>query len=310
MEVLVTGYPSIDHIARVSHSPGVGETARLYTLPDQVTYGGCGLNVGVALRRMGFEVGAAVVLGDDPHGVAYRAHLGETGIDTSNVTTLPGEYTSQSYLFLSPDGQYQNFFLPGAADAWNETLELYTLEQCQYALVTVGQLAYNLQFIDLLQAAGVPVVWMMKPDVYAYPPDVLNRFVDASDYVIMNHIEAEYVMFQLGYTSLAQLLGGRCNAVIMTRGAKGANVIDHAGVVTVPAVPVEEVVDPTGAGDGFAAGFLAGLLTGVDAVESAQLGAVIASFVLQDVGCQTNLPDWASAMARYRFYFGEFGGEE
>lgn len=308
MDVLVTGYPSIDHIARVSHSPAVGETARLESVPNRATFGGCGINVAVALQRMGFSAGAAVVLGDDDSGRAYRDHLAALGIDTANVVTLPGELTSRSYLYLNPDGQYQNYFLPGAADAWSDTLVLHNAAQYHYALVTVGQLAYNRQFVARTRAAGVPLVWMMKADVYAYPPVTLREFLDSSAIVIMNDIEAEYVMRALGFTALGDLLGEKQRTIVVTRGAHGADVITQGGSAAVPAVPMTAVVDPTGAGDGFAAGLLAGLLRGARPVASAQLGAVVASFVLEAVGCQANLPDWDMALARYREFFGEFKG--
>ncbi|MBN1563489.1 MAG: carbohydrate kinase family protein, partial [Anaerolineae bacterium] len=51
------------------------------------------------------------------------------------------------------------------------------------------------------------------------------------------------------------------------------------------------------------AGFLAGLLRGELPETSAQLGAVVASYVIEAVGCQTNLPTWGAVMARYRDQF-------
>jgi len=303
MDVLVTGYPSIDHIARVSHSPSVGETARLFEVPDQVTYGGCGTNVGVALAKLGFEVGAAVVLGDDSYGRDYMRHLSSLGIDVSNVVVLPGERTSQSYLFLNPDGQYQNYFFPGAADAWQGVLALDGLEAYRFALVTVGQTAYNAQFVASVRVAGIPLVWGMKPDVHAYPPELVRALLEASAYVLMNHIEAGYVMQVMGAGRITELLGPRTRALVITKGERGVTVITEDGEAAVPAVPPREAVDPTGAGDAFAAGFIAGLLRDQSPVEASRWGAVLASFVLEAVGCQTNLPDWDAALARYHVYF-------
>jgi adenosine kinase len=303
MDVLVTGYPSIDHIAKVSHSPAVGETARLFTVPDQVTYGGCGTNTGVALAKMEFRVGVAVVLGDDAYGVDYLAHLNALGMDTANAITLSGELTSQSYLFLNPEGQYQNFFLPGAADAWGGKLTLHGLEAYRFALVTVGQFAYNRQFVRLVRAAGVPLVWVLKSDVFAYPPDMVQEFWAASAYILMNHLEAEYVRHALQLDSVDQLLNDTTRALVITRGAEGAQVYTVDGVTMIPAVSPVKVVDPTGAGDGFTAGFLGGLLSGESPQTSAQLGAVVASYVIEAVGCQTNLPTWALVMARYRDHY-------
>ena len=138
MDVLATGYPSIDIIARASHSPAVGETALLQSLPDEETFGGCGANIAVALARLGFRSGVAMIIGDDPPGDRYLQYLESEGVDTSNVIRVSGEQTSRSYLFLNPDGEHQNFFFPGAADAWNGKLALVEPEQVKYAAVTVG----------------------------------------------------------------------------------------------------------------------------------------------------------------------------
>jgi len=306
-DVLVTGYPSLDHIVRVSLSPRVGETARLYEVPDKPTYGGCGLNVGVALQRLGFEVGAAVVFGGDSEGKAYLRYLETLPMDLSNAAVLAGERTSRSYLFLNPEGQYQNFFFSGAADAWQGPLELQDAEDYRYGLVTVGPLAYNRQFIAQLENANVPIVWSMKPDVQSYPPDMLDEFVRASAYLLMNHIEARYVAHALGYPTPEWLLtDARSNlqAIVVTNGARGAEVYQRNLRASIPAAKPRELVDTTGAGDGFAAGFLAGLLRGYDVLVGAKIGVVVASFVLEAFGCQTNLPDWDAVWERYKRHFG------
>jgi sugar/nucleoside kinase (ribokinase family) len=310
MDVLVTGYPSIDHIANVSHSPGVGETARLFELPDSVTYGGCGTNVGVALSRLGFRIGAAVVLGDDLYGMDYSRHLAAIGIDTANIVALRSHKTSRSYLFLNPDGQYQNFFFPGAADSWSGPLELKGVENYRYGLVTVGQFDYNRQFVAQVRAANVPLVWSLKSDIVAYPPDMIGDFARASAFIIMNHIEARYVLDSLRHDHVGSLLSDTTRGVIITHGDQGAEVVTTNGKVNVPAVTPGEVVDPTGAGDGFTAGFLAGLLRDETPEISTRLGVVVASYVLEAVGCQTNLPTWRAVVMRYEQHFGKFPGEE
>lgn len=309
MDVLVTGYPSIDTIVPVSHNPQPGETAHILALPEPPTYGGCGINVAVALARLGFMTGAAVVLGDDDEGRAYRAHLESLRINTTHVTMLSGQPTSRSTLYVDPQGHTQNFFLGGAADAWAGTLDLRGMDRAAYALVTVGQLAYNRQFVREVRRAQIPLVWMMKADVLAYPPDVLREFLDASEYVIMNEVEASYVLHAVGAVSAEDLVKQCCRAMVITRGVDGAEVVASYGTHRVPAVPVEAVIDPTGAGDAFAAGLLAGLLKGASPLASARLGAVVASFVVEAVGCQTNLPDWKAAMARHRAHFGNLLGE-
>ncbi|HEX6970964.1 MAG TPA: PfkB family carbohydrate kinase, partial [Limnochordia bacterium] len=58
----------------------------------------------------------------------------------------------------------------------------------------------------------------------------------------------------------------------------------------VPAFPVPRVVDPIGAGDGFAAGFLCGRLEGLDEVEAARWGCAVGALATTVVGDIEGLP--------------------
>jgi sugar/nucleoside kinase (ribokinase family) len=74
--------------------------------------------------------------------------------------------------------------------------------------------------------------------------------------------------------------------VVITRGAAGSVVLTASGPVEVPAHPVANVVDTTGAGDLFAAGFLYGLTHGSDPEACAQLGALCAGEVIGHLGAR------------------------
>lgn len=74
--------------------------------------------------------------------------------------------------------------------------------------------------------------------------------------------------------------------VAVTLGADGAVVTTSTGPAEVPAFPVDDVVDTTGAGDLFAAGFLFGLTHGADPERCAQLGALCAGEVIGHLGAR------------------------
>lgn len=77
--------------------------------------------------------------------------------------------------------------------------------------------------------------------------------------------------------------------VVIKQGEHGALLIEPDRTFYVPAYPLEEVFDPTGAGDAFAGGFM-GFLARVDSTESAALrramvyGAVMGSFAVEGFG--------------------------
>lgn len=303
MDLLATGYPSLDYIMRVTHSPTIGETALIKTTADRFTFGGCGANVAVVMAAQGLQTGVAMIVGADAPGDEYLRFLATAGVNTDHVIRLSGERTSTGYLFINPDNEYQIFFLPGAADAWQGQLELKDVERYRLALLTVGPLHYNRQFVQQVQRAGVPLAWMLKPDVFAYPAEIVETFWSACCYLLMNHIEAQYVLRVMGYNDVRQLLHPQMRAIVVTAGAQGATVYTGDGEWQVPAVSPARLVDPTGAGDAFTAGFLAGVLHSVPPKTAMQWGVTLASFVIEAVGCQTNIPTPDQLQARYERIF-------
>jgi sugar/nucleoside kinase (ribokinase family) len=79
-------------------------------------------------------------------------------------------------------------------------------------------------------------------------------------------------------------LRDECELAAITIGAEGSVVVTPDEVQHVPAVPVERVIDTTGAGDLFAAGFLHGFTTDQELAECARLGAIAAAEVISHVG--------------------------
>jgi adenosine kinase len=284
----------------------VGETALVSVAPDDQTptFGGCGANVAVGLRRLGLQAGVGMIIGDDARGNLYRDYLQNEGVDLANLIVIPGEKTSCSFMFRNPDGEYQNFFFPGAADAWQETLDLCDIDGLRYGLVTVGPYHYNQQFVEYMSAENIPLVWQLKPDVFAYPAEGMARFAELSQVILMNRLEAEFVVQSLGIKSAAELITGRTKIVVVTRGVGGISVYSEAGEHFVPTM-ARAINDTIGAGDGFTTGFLAGLLHEKSLLECAQMGVVVASFVLEAIGCQTNLPNVQQKLLRYEEFFGE-----
>ena len=96
-----------------------------------------------------------------------------------------------------------------------------------------------------------------------------------------------------------------------TLGKHGVEIAERGEeTVRIPVVPEITKVDPTGVGDGFRAGFLAGRSCGLDNVRAAQLGSLVAVFVLETVGTQEYLLDWREAGPRLADAYGATAADE
>ncbi len=126
----------------------------------------------------------------------------------------------------------------------------------------------------------------------------IDPLLDRVDVLFANEQEACVMARTSDVAAAVQTLGRRCSTVAVTLGARGAMVASGGQVVSVPAAPVDRVVDTTGAGDSFAAGFLFGLVRDLGPDRSARLGALVASEVVSHLGArpQTSLQALAAGV--------------
>jgi 2-dehydro-3-deoxygluconokinase len=114
----------------------------------------------------------------------------------------------------------------------------------------------------------------------------LGALARQADYVLVGADELELIG---GAGVVAELLDGRARAVVVSRGAAGAEVHTAHGSVRRPA-PAVTAVDTVGAGDALTAGFLSGLLDGLDPTAALERGVSAAGFAVSSAGDWEGLP--------------------
>lgn len=118
----------------------------------------------------------------------------------------------------------------------------------------------------------------------------LDRVLPSVDLFVLNDEEARILSGEKNVTRAARrILGMGPKRVLIKRGEYGAILFSGESVFAVPAFPLEEVFDPTGAGDSFAGGLM-GHLAATGDLSDANLrkgivyGSVMASFIVEDFG--------------------------
>jgi sugar/nucleoside kinase (ribokinase family) len=104
------------------------------------------------------------------------------------------------------------------------------------------------------------------------------------DLLFANEDELKSLYEVADFDEAVQLLRHDCHIAAVTRSEKGSVIVTRDDIHAVPAAPVAQVVDTTGAGDLFAAGFLRGLTQGKDLTSCARIGAIAAAEVISHVG--------------------------
>jgi sugar/nucleoside kinase (ribokinase family) len=110
--------------------------------------------------------------------------------------------------------------------------------------------------------------------------------------------EAEIcALFQCDFGAAVTAVRSHARIAALTRSEHGSVVVSGANTHAIPAVPVEKVVDTTGAGDQYAAGFLFGLARGRPLEDCGRLGSMAAAEVISHYGPrpQVSLSELAAA---------------
>lgn len=295
--VLVVGDLYLDHY--IFGSPnGISREAPVMVLDEQRREDqlGGGAAPALALRKLGYEVSIAGVVGDDPEGQRIVELLNAAGIDTSGVladptrpSTAKVRVVAEGFLLfpqqiLRVDRQDRDPVPANVERALVEGIRAFhpdaVLASDYRSGVLTGSVVDAIR--QLQQVQGVLTTVDSQGE--------LTKFYDF-DLVKCNQSEAEKV---LGH-SLAdgvtrkQLLGDlraslECRCLVVTRGGEGAAVVTEDGYVDVPAANRTEIFDVTGAGDTVVAVMTAGLLAGGSPQEAATLAQVAAGLVVRRWG--------------------------
>lgn len=113
----------------------------------------------------------------------------------------------------------------------------------------------------------------------------VKPLIEGATYLFTNEYEAALIHQKTGWNEadVASIVEAR----ITTLGPQGAKV-ERRGerAVVVPIAEEDRKADPTGVGDAFRAGFLAGMAWGLSDERSAQLGSLLATYVIETIGTQ------------------------
>ena len=118
-------------------------------------------------------------------------------------------------------------------------------------------------------------------------PEELKRTLAAVDILLINDAEARQLSGEWNIVKAARAIRALGpHTLVIKKGEHGVLMFSEEGSFAAPAYPLEEVFDPTGAGDTFAGGFL-GYLAGSAQVDEAALrravimGSTLASFCVE-----------------------------
>lgn len=275
----------------LSHLPAAGE---LVSTDDFLfSTGGGASNTGFALRRQGIDVSVIGCVGDDMLGDAVLRNLRTEGIDTTAIRSVPGFGTSKTVI-LPVEGEDRRYIHTFGANRDLRASDLSAVAFAGADALHVGGFLLlpgldGPSLAERLVAArrrGLYVVLdVTVPGDGAFSVDDVAPVLPLLDWFVANGDEARALTGETDpERQAAAFAEAGARRVAVTLGDRGAAVVADGEPFSVPALRVD-VVEPSGAGDAFAAGLISGLLDGLDAQASVERGCVLGASAVTALGC-------------------------
>lgn len=302
--------------------------------PDITSFGayigGSPLNIAVGASRLGLRAALLTAVGVDKIGEFIVERLKREKVETRFITQKPGTRTSAVVLGIEPPDKFPiTFYRENAADIQLSIDDVLNTPIGQARAVQLSGVALAKEpsrsatffAAEQAKAAGATVFLDLDfradgwhdPRAYGVQIRALLPMVDvaigteeeinaamlrrAEDITIRHsQITAPEIRGDVE-TNIRALLGRGVEALVVKRGARGADVYLQDGrIVSAPGFKVE-VLSVLGAGDAFAAGFIYGRLQGWDWYRSARMGNACGAIVVTRIGCADFMPYRDEALA-------------
>jgi len=291
-------YSQLGLVKASMHLIDEGQLDRFYQAmgPTIQMSGGSVANSIAGVAALGGTCGYIGKVANDEFGERFCHDLRSLGVELDVATAEPGEgATGRCHVFITPDAQRTMATYLGASNQLR-------VSDIREDLISRSEITYVEGYLfDLAPAKDAirkvvnfahdhdSMVALSLSDSFCvdrHRRDFLDLVTGDVDVLLANEHEI-LSLFQL--TRLEQAFDALDELgilAVVTRGPQGADVATVSGVVSVPAVEVNQVIDQNGAGDMFASGFLYSLALGADPVEAAELGSLCAGEVITHLGAR------------------------
>jgi len=269
--------------------------AKMPTTRQQIS-GGSAANTAAGVASLGGRAAFVGKVADDPLGDVFEADLNDIGVHYNTSRLKNGALTARSMIFLSEDGERtMNTYLGachqlteadilqdeigGSAITFMEGF-LWDPVEAKKAFVLAAHYAHKHERAAALTLSDPFCVDRFRAEFL----DLIRS--KTIDYVFANvhELKSLYQTDDLG--EAVREIAKDAEVAAITMGADGAMAVFNGEVVSVPAYPIDKVVDATGAGDLFAAGFLLGLARDQSMEAALQTGCLSAHEVISHIGAR------------------------
>jgi len=318
MRIGVAGSVGLDHLMTFSGKftdslvAGSLEKVSLSFLVDDldVRRGGCAANICFGMGMLGLKPILIAAVGKD--WADYDAWLSRHGVDTGHVLISKDLFTAHFMVTTDTELNQIASFFPGAmSEARNIELAPIMERTGELDLIVISpdDPEAMMRHSEVAKSRGIAIAADPSQQMARMDGQEIKTLIDGAAYLFMNEYELALAIQKTGWSD-AEILS-RVKYRVVTQGSKGARIESKGGELTKIKCPKESAkVDPTGVGDSFRSGFIAGLAWGLSHERCLQLGAMLATYVIETKGTQEYRFTSSEFLERFKAAYGESSAKE
>ena len=257
--------------------------------------GGAATYIGLSASRFNLNCGIVSVVGEDFENQNLNL-LKNHGIDISGVEIVSGGAT-----FFWSGKYHDDMNTRTTLDTQLNVLENFKPKIPEHLkspdFVMLGNLSPDVQLQALKQLNSKPKLTVLDTMNFwmDHSRPKLDQVIEKVDVISINDEEARQLTGEYSLVrAAAQIHQMGPEYVVIKKGEHGAFLFHNHEIFSAPALPLEEVIDPTGAGDSFAGGLIGYLTqTGDISFNNMKLaliyGSAMASFTVEKFGTENML---------------------
>ncbi len=311
MKIVITGSIAYDYLM---HFPGkftdafVAESLHKVSLSFLVDTmkkhrGGTAPNIAYTLALLGSRPSILATAGQDFGD--YRLWLDGLGVDTSTIIEIPDDFTAS--FFVSTDdeqNQIATFYTGAMAYAKNLTFTQYAAD-ANLAIISPNDPDAMRAYALECKLLGIPYIYDPSQQTARLNGEELLHGLDGAALLSVNDYEYDLIKEKTGLSDAD--IRAKVGGLLITKGKEGSYLLADGQEYHLPVVPPRQVVEPTGAGDAYRAGLMRGIELGLPWPVAGRMGALAATYVLEQTGTQNHYFTPAEFVARYREHFDDEG---
>ena len=237
--------------------------------------------------------------------IDYGNWLEKQEVDTSGIVIFEDDLCASFFVNTDQDhNQIASFYTGAMANAAKLSFSEHA-PKVELAIISPNDPAAMSAYVEECKQLGIPYVYDPSQQVIRLTSEALIAGIDGCILLTVNEYELGMIQEKTGFsrTEIVELAGG----LLLTLGGKGSQIFVDAQVINIPAIPPRQLIEPTGAGDAFRGGLLRGIQLDLPWHVAGRMGALAATYVLENMGTQGHHYTRKEFIDRYRQLFDDDG---